>query len=164
MRKLAALTVCLLALAGCATTPRFDTAGVDKSLTPRSAVAIAPSSIGQRIQWGGVIVKTRNLRQQTQLEVLAYPLDSDGEPDQAAAPQGRFLLSQQGYLEPVDYAAGRLLTTVGTIARVEHGQVGEADYKYPVVEAAQVHLWPKQTPYPQRGDSNVHFGIGVILH
>ena len=116
------------------------------------------------MQWGGVIVAIRNLPQRTQLEVLSYPLDRTGEPDQSATPQGRFLLIQPGYLEPVDYAAGRLITTVGAVDRIEHGQVGEADYTYPVVDAAQLHLWPKETPYYPQRDSNVHFGIGVIVH
>lgn len=150
-------------LGGCASAPKFDTSGVDSSVTPRTALAEASDAIGRRVQWGGVIVATRNLPQQTQLEVLGYPLDRSGEPDRSAAPQGRFLILQSGYLEPVDYAAGRAVTVVGTVARIEQGKVGEAEYRYPVVEASQLHLWPKETVYPRR-DSNVHFGIGVILH
>lgn len=150
-------------LSACASGPTFDTAGVDATLTPRAAAASSSASTGRRVQWGGVIVATRNLREQTQIEVLAYPLERDGEPDTRGAPLGRFLLLQQGYLEPVDYAAGRQVTAVGTIARIEKGRVGEADYLYPVVNASQLHLWPKQEPY-QRRDPNVHFGIGVILH
>lgn len=156
------ITLSFLLLAGCASTPKFDTAGVDKSVTPRAATSGA-SSAGTRVQWGGVIVATRNLRDQTQLEVLGYPLDRAGEPDTRATPQGRFLLLQEGYLEPVDYAPGRSVTAVGSISRIEQGRVGEAEYQYPVLQAAQLHLWPKEVPY-QRRDSNVHFGIGVILH
>ena len=163
MRCFAIAAVVLWFLSGCASSPKFDTTGVDKTLQPNTAASSPASSIGRRVQWGGVIVATRNLREQTQLEVLGYPLDRAGEPDTSGSPQGRFLLLQQGYLEPVDYAAGRRLTAVGTIARVEQGRVGEADYQYPVVNATQVHLWPRETPY-QRRDSNVHFGIGVILH
>lgn len=150
-------------LASCASTPKFDTTGVDRSVTPSSAVGGDRRAVGTRVQWGGVIVATRNLRQRTQLEVLAYPLDRAGEPDPSATPQGRFLLLEDGYLEPVDYAPGRTITAVGTITDVEQGQVGEAEYRYPVVDASQLHLWPKETPYRRR-DSNVHFGIGVILH
>lgn len=163
MRFLAVIAVALGILSGCASSPKFDTTGVDKTLQPKAAATNPSSSTGRRVQWGGVIVATRNLREQTQLEVLGYPLDRAGEPDTGAIPQGRFLLLQQGYLEPVDYAAGRRVTAVGTIARVEQGRVGEADYQYPVVNATQMHLWPRETPYQQR-DSNVHFGIGVILH
>lgn len=158
------LTVILLLglLAGCAATPKFDTAGVDRELTPSAAAREQARSVGARVQWGGVIVATRNLRARTQLEVLAYPLERSGEPDTSAAPQGRFLLLEDGYLEPVDYAPGRAVTAVGRIGGIERGQVGEAEYRYPVVDAGQLHLWPKQTPYPQR-NPNVHFGIGVIL-
>lgn len=163
MRLFVLLALTLGLLAGCASTPKFDTTGVDRALTPRAVVDGAAYSPSRRVLWGGVIVATRNLRDQTQLEVLAYPLERDGEPDVAASPQGRFLLLRDGYLEPVDYAPGRQVTGVGTVAGVEKGKVGEADYLYPVMKAEQMYLWPKEQPYQQR-NPNVHFGIGVILH
>lgn len=151
-------------LSACASTPKFDTTGVDASLTPAMAVSRDDTAVGRKVQWGGVIVATRNLRQRTQLEVLSYPLDRSGEPDTAGSPRGRFLLLQEGYLEPVDYAPGRNVTAVGSISEIELGKVGEAEYRYPVLHASQLHLWPKADPYQEpRPRSNVHFGIGVIL-
>lgn len=163
VRNLILLSVIVGLLSSCASAPKFDTAGVDRGLTPGAAADRGANVVGTRIQWGGVIVATRNLPQSTQLEVLAYPLERNGEPDTTGTPRGRFLLVEDGYLEPVDYAPGRAVTAVGTVTGVEQGRVGEADYRYPVVDAAQLHLWPKQAPYRRR-DPNVHFGIGVILH
>jgi len=105
----------------------------------------------------------RNLEQGTRLEVLSYPLDSRGRPEQDASPKGRFLLQREGYLEPVDYAPGRLITAVGAVTGVEEGKVGDAPYRYPLMQAEQLHLWPKPESY-RRQTPQVHFGIGVILH
>lgn len=157
------MVVLFALLSACASTPKFDTTGVDRSLTPSGAVSGIDTAVGRRVQWGGVIVATRNLRDRTQLEVLSYPLERAGEPDTTAQPHGRFLLIRDGYLEPVDYAPGRTVTAVGAITEIELGTVGEAEYRYPVLNASQLHLWSKPTEY-RNPRSNVQFGIGVILH
>ena len=153
----------MLLLAACASAPKFETAGVDTALTPRQAVTLGEAAVGRRVQWGGAVVAVDNLENRTRLEVLAYPLDSRGRAQRDGAPYGRFLLVRDGYLEPVDYAPGRLVTAVGTITGIEEGQVGAAPYRYPVLEAEQLHLWPQEQEY-RRSNPQVHFGIGVILH
>ncbi len=150
----------LLLLSACASTPEFDTSRVDPTLTPRAAVTELPANRGKTVLWGGVILHTANLAKLTRLEVLAYPLDGDRRPRRDRDPLGRFLIERQGFLEPATYAEGRLLTVVGTLSGSEDGKVGGSAYVYPVIEAGQLHLWPKDSDY-DRGRSNVHFGIGV---
>ncbi len=149
----------LLLLSACASGPSLDTSQVDRSITPRSAVAELAANRGKRVVWGGVILSTTNLEKLTRVEVLAYPLDSDQRPQRERDPLGRFLLERQGFLEPATYAQGRLLSVVGTLVRTEDGKVGDSAYLYPVVEADQLHLWSKDSDYNK--GSNVHFGIGV---
>lgn len=151
-----------LLLGACAGAPKFDTQGVDPGLAPRQAADLGSAAVGRRVQWGGAVVAVDNLERRTRLEVLAYPLDSRGRPQEDAAPRGRFLLLREGYLEPVDYAPGRLITAVGTVTGIEQGQVGEAPYAYPVLEADQLHLWPPAARY-RRQNPQFHFGIGVIF-
>jgi len=154
-------TSALLSLAGCATTPAFDTQGVDRGITP-SAAADNPQAVrGKRVLWGGVIIDTTNLEHSTQIELLAYPLDSEERPQLAAKPLGRVLVEKAGYLEPVDYAQGRQITALGTLDGTQAGRVGQSDYTYPVLRAKQVHLWQQRS-----GATRTHFnfGIGVIFH
>lgn len=154
------LSVFLIAAAsGCATTPPLDIAGVDRDVTPLQATTRPAEARGQRVLWGGVIVASRNLASGTELEVLAYPLTTAGKPDRNADPTRRFLLSHAGYLEPVDYGPGRLVSAVGTVAGTRDGKVGETPYTYPLLEAEQVHLWPREPA--RRTDPAVRFGIGV---
>lgn len=148
-----------LLLSACASGPAFDTSRVDRSLTPRSAVAELPANTGKSVLWGGVILATTNLEARTRIEVLAYPLDSDQMPLRDRDPLGRFILERQGFLEPASYTEGRMLTVVGKVVRTQDGKVGGSDYVYPVIEASELYLWAKDSEYNNR--SNVHFGIGV---
>jgi outer membrane lipoprotein len=148
------LLIAFLLLSACAGGPTFDSSGVDRALTPRG-VAAAPQAAGKQVLWGGAIVRTSNLQDSTQVEVLAYPLDARERPQSERDPLGRFILEQRGYLEPGTYAEGRLLSVVGTVRGTRAGHVGEADYTFPVMDARQIHLWPKDK------GGGVSFGVGV---
>lgn len=152
----------LLQVTACSTTPPLDTRGVDSRITTLQAVATSDTLRGRKILWAGVIVQGGNQADSTQLEMLAYPLRYNNRPDLDAAPLGRFLIVQHGYLETVDYAPGRALTVVGTLEGLRHGKVGEADYDYPVVLAQQLRLWPEARRTDN--DPQFHIGVGVLFH
>ena len=152
-----------LALAGCASSPEFDLHDVVSDLPPTRAAQEPTIHENKRVVWGGVIVATTNLKDTTQLEVLAYPLDSDMWPRQSNPPLGRFLAVHPGYLEPVDFAAGRVVSMVGTLAGTREGVIGEMRYTYPLLNIDQLHLWPREGKGGATS-SNVHFGIGVVFH
>jgi outer membrane lipoprotein len=157
--RYAVVLLMALVLGACASVPKFDTAQVDKSITPSSAVAEISRVRGHRVFWGGTIVTSRNLKNSTELEVLGYPLDDAGRPQLDKTPLGRFLAVRSGYLEPVDYAPGRLVTIVGKLDEVREGKVGDAPYRYPIITAEQLALWPLSTS--RSSDPQLHFGIGV---
>ena len=147
-------------LVGCASTPEFDTTNVDRSLTPQSVIAETDLSRDKTDLWDGTILDTRNLKDSTQIEVLAYPLGSFERPLLDKQPLGRFIIQHQGYLEPATYAQGRLVTVSGKIIEIQTGKVGESVYKYPVVRSQQLHLWSKDS---QRSRTSFHLGVGVGL-
>jgi outer membrane lipoprotein len=153
------LPVVFVLLAGCASTPEFDTAEVDASLTPQSVIAEPAASQGKVALWGGTILDTRNLQDKTRIEMLAYPLDGSNQPRLESKPLGRFIIEHAGFLEPTTYAQGRQLTVLGSVTGTESGQVGETGYSYPVISDRQLHLWPQ--PGSSSTRSNVHFGIGI---
>lgn len=144
----------------CANTPQFDTKEVDKSLTPKSVIAEPKMSSNKMALWGGTILDTRNLKDSTQIEVLAYPLDSSHRPLQDKKPLGRFIVQHQGYLEPTTYAQGKLVSILGKISGKQEGKIGESHYSYPVISAQKLHLWSNDDG---RNKSSFHFGIGIQL-
>ena len=150
-------------LAACSNGPRLDTTGVDPHVTPSQAATNPAALLGRRILWAGVIVHGDNQRDSSVLEVLAYPLRFNNRHDTSATPLGRFLIEQRGYLETVDYAPGRAVTVVGALNGLRTGKVGEAEYRYPVVVAPQLRLWPVGESGGNL-DPQLHIGVGVIFH
>jgi outer membrane lipoprotein len=147
-----------LLLAACAIGPRFETGEIDRGLTPANSISRLPAAEGKQVLWGGVILNTTNLKQRTDVEVLAYPLDGDQKPQRDARELGRFVFQTNDYLEPATYAKDRMVTLVGRLVGSRPGKVGDRDYVYPVVEARQLYLWPRESDYNTGG---VNFGIGV---
>lgn len=153
----------LVGLTDCATGVKLDTAGVDRRITPELAVEDIERVGGSEVLWGGIIINTTNLKDETQIEVLDYPLEQRSQrPLTSEPPRGRFLVVHPGYLEAVDYAQGRLLTVTGQLTETRHGKVGEAAYRYPVVEATAMHLWPKERVGIET-EPRFHIGVGVIF-
>jgi outer membrane lipoprotein len=147
----------LITLAGCASSPKVAS-NVDRSLTPKEA-ATTPGDV-RRLQWGGVIIDTQNLADTTELQILAYPLESSGRPDVEASPQGRFIAQQAGYLETADYAKGRQVTVTGNFSQVRTGEVGASPYEFPLLVADEIVLWPKQQTRKTKPRVNFGFGVG----
>ena len=150
----------VLLLSACAITHTFHAHGVDHSLSPQDVVTSPQLATGKQVQWGGILLSTTRLEDRTQVEVLAYPLDSNGRPQSDEDSLGRFVLERDGHLDPATYAEGRRITAVGTVTGTRAGQVGGSDYTYPVIRARVFYLWPTG-----REDDGVsvggYIGIGV---
>lgn len=158
LRYLSALLAALL-LVACSSAPKFNTEAVESGLTPRQAAGETTLQRGKKVLWGGMIVTSNNLEGRTAIEVLAYPLDGNHFPQTDQPPYGRFMLLHEGYLETVDYAPGRLISAVGRFEGTRSGRIGQSEYLYPLMQAEQLHLWPRNG----KGNTRFHFGIGVIL-
>ena len=148
-------------LSGCAVGPKFDPSGVDKALTPQRAAAEIEQLHGSRVIWGGTVLGSHHTQATTQIEVLAYPIDSRFRPDTETTPLGRFLIIKQGYIETADFAPGRSLSVSGTLQRSQPGQIGEVTYHYPVVEPLDLFLWPREDA-SRRSNVQFGFGLGII--
>ncbi len=145
-------------LVSCASTPVFDTSQVDGELSPGAVVTFPDSSLGKLVLWGGTILDTQNLKDTTQIEILAYPLDRSQRPRQNKKPLGRFIVIQPGFLEPAIYTQGQLLTVLGKVGDSQQGRVGESSYSYAVIKADKLKLWSARD---ESGQTRFHFGIGI---
>lgn len=155
MRFLAPIVILLLA--GC-----LGSAGVRETSGPTPADlsrAADPAVKGRAFTWGGTIASVKNLADRTLVEVIAYPLDGSAEPDVGGQSTERFLADKAGFLEPVEYQPGRRLTVTGPLLGYRDGKVGEQNYRYPVLQASELTLWPVDRTEPFRQPS-VGVGIG----
>jgi outer membrane lipoprotein len=155
--RISVLFLAALVFGGCAT--RFDIGAAEHRITPQQAANDIRLVKNKTIAWGGIIVASRNLISQTQLEVLSYPLDERGRPDREAKAGGRFIAMHPGYLELANFAEGRLVTMTGTVSETRAGSVGEAHYVYPVLAIKTLFLWP--TLEEEANKPQFHFAVGV---
>lgn len=153
------LATLLLGLTACAPAPIYKVAPGTLAVTPMQ-VAQTPERYSQgQVIWGGRVVGVRNLPDHSEIEILAYPLDSSQRPRLNAGASGRFLAIVPGYAEPMNYPGGAPITINGQLAGSRAGKVGEADYVFPLVNVAQSHLWT--VAEMRSGHPNVSFGVGV---
>ncbi|WP_257386452.1 Slp family lipoprotein [Tahibacter caeni] len=145
-------------LAACAARPVVvATAPVTPAL-PYEVAAEPERHAGAEVIWGGMILGVVNRESQTEVTILAYPLDEAQRPVPSAGTRGRFIIVLPGYVERHDYPDGLFVTLSGRLAGTRAGRVGEHAYVYPLVEAAHVHRWPAGFQFDR---PHWHIGIGV---
>lgn len=160
LNKIPLIFLSLVLLTGCASKPAFDASEANRSLTPQSVLAEPEVNQGDTAIWGGTILDIRNLEKVTQIEMLAYPLNSSERPRLDRPPLGRFIIRHEGFLEPTSYAQGQLLTVLGNIGEKQTGSVGDSTYIYPVINSQKLHLWSGE---PMLDRTSFHFGVGIGL-
>jgi outer membrane lipoprotein len=154
MATLAAFIV----LTGCAGDSHRQTMS-ERVTTPNVVSANPVLHQGKTVEWGGMLVTSRNLKDRTELEILALPLRDNGRPDREGRPLGRFVAVHPGYLETADYRPGNLITIAGRIIGYQDGRVGEKAYRYPKVLIDESRFW-RNTYYRDRPDVRVGVGVG----
>ena len=156
MSRKIVIALAALVLGACATTQRDPVPG------PTPNQAVLEGTTGAAVHWGGQIVKVKNLRDRTLVEVLAFPLDSSGRPQVDEPPRGRFIVERGGFLEPREYARDRLIEVRGSLTGFTDGRVGDAAYRYPVVLGDTLRLW--EVPRSSYGGTprvRPRIGIGI---
>lgn len=149
----------MLALAACAPAPIYKPVPGAVIVTPMQVSQTPGRYTSGDVIWGGRIVQVTNLADHSEIEVLAYPLDSSQRPKPNDNGNGRFIVAMPGYVEPLDYPGGSLITISGKLNGTRAGKVGEANYIFPLVSAAQSHVWTRKEL--EQGRSNISFGLGV---
>ncbi len=134
-----------LLLAGCVSAfPDQMLHSVNRALTVSELRRAPGSHAGARVILGGEILATRPRVGETEIEVLARHLRSDDSPERSDRSEGRFLVTTAGFLDPAVYASGRRITVVGTVTGEEERAIGELPYRYPVIAAERIKLWPRE--------------------
>lgn len=137
------LMCALLALSACATIPHELTVGGPfAAITPLQAQS--GNHDGERVRWGGLIIRAEPETDQTCFEVMALSLDSSAEPEATDQSLGRFIACAKGFYEPALYAAGRAVSFTGRIDGTVKKKIGDYLYNFPRLAVDVAHLWPKK--------------------
>ncbi len=147
------------ALAACAPAPIYKTDSAVVTASPQQ-VASAPENFhGSEVIWGGRVVNVQNFPDHSEIEILDYPLDASQRPRVKQSAGGRFIAIVPGYVEPLDYPGGSLVTLRGRLEGTRSGSVGEAGYVFPLVRSDTIHRWTAEEM--REGHPNVSIGIGI---
>jgi outer membrane lipoprotein len=102
---------------------------------------------GERVILGGYILETVNEPGGSLLTMLQAPLNSQNKPKSQDLSEGRFLVRTEKFLDPEIFSKGRKLTVGGKVSGALPRPLGNRTYQYPVIEAEELHLWPKEVRY-----------------
>ena len=127
-------------LAGCASQPK-PLQGPFAPITPRDA--IEADRTGLAVRWGGRVVKVEPQPNRTCFEMISTRLDVYARPYWATDDVGgRFIACRIGFYDPALFQVNREVTFTGTISGYEMRRIGQYEYRFPVLEADVVYLWP----------------------
>ena len=135
------LVICLL-LAACTNLPKAikDPPLYDISYT--QVIQDIAKYKNAPVRWGGIIIDVENEQNFTRVQVLYYPLDSDGRPRTDQPNEGRFLFKTPEFLDPAVYNKNSEITVAGTlIGDIEH-TIGKKVMRLPLIASTTIYQWP----------------------
>ncbi|MGV3002405.1 Slp family lipoprotein [Vibrio sp. E150_018] len=141
MKKYGLLFLILIGLSACSSLPPELEATSEQPITDYQQWVNSNPDKSVEVRLGGIITKVTNLSDQTRIEIVNLPISSNGKPSLESDPKGRFVAYVDGFLEPVNYKPGRLITVVGQSTEPEKGKVGEYSYTFPTLKANGQRLW-----------------------
>ncbi len=141
------LSLLLLSLTSCAPTiSKQLREQVDQSVSFGLLSADPEAYKGKIVIFGGVIAQTTPKPGQTELEIVQKNLDSSNEPETTDKSDGRFLVIADGFRDPFIYKKDRKITVAGEVIGSEVRKLDALDYRYPVIKALELKLWPQPSP------------------
>lgn len=99
---------------------------------------------GEVVRWGGVVAEVSNQENQAELTLVQFPVTRYGKPITTANSAGRFIVQSDGFLDPLIYEKGALVTVVGTINGEQTRKVDQKALRMPVVVLTDSQVWPEQ--------------------
>jgi len=147
--------ICLL-LNACSSLPKAIKEPPANDISYTQAVQDVYKYKNAPVRWGGVIVDVENEQSFTLVQVLTYPLDSDGEPKMDKPNGGRFVFKTPEFLDPAVYTKNSEITVAGTLTGDIERAIGNKVMRMPLISATAIYLWPVYE-YDSRYDG---FGYG----
>lgn len=127
------------------------------NVLPEEVIANEKTWAGSRVQWGGKVLSVFNESASGRIEILTFPIDENGRPDDSLPAGRRIFARSQGYIESASYPVGTLITINATIRGTEIKSIGRQDYQYVSVDINSMTSWASSA----FSKPTVHFGIGI---
>lgn len=121
---------------------------IDPSVSFRELKDDPSAYQGKTIMVGGIVLKSRRVKDRTEIEVLQIPIGSGAVPtNDRTKSQGRFLAVKSGeFLDPAVVDAGTPVMIVGEVGPAVTRTMDEGEYTYPVLEVKHLLDWDEVDP------------------
>lgn len=96
---------------------------------------------GQKVRWGGQIVKVENDNNGSTLHIAQFPLNSYGRPVTDNDGDGRFIATSRDFIDPAIYKQGTLVTLAGTLTDNQVVTIDKKTMSLPVVQIRDIYRW-----------------------
>jgi len=151
---------------GCVIVPEQIKVSDDESLISfESIINGSKTGQGEKARWGGEIVSVDNKKEYSEIEILQYPSNQYGKPRTSRDSAGRFKVQVSGFIDPLVFEKGRLITFLGELGVPAEGIIGEQAYIYPVLIANGYYMWKETEEYRVSGfyysQLSPYWGIGL---
>lgn len=100
------------------------------------------SHTGKRVRWGGKIIAVENSEQQSEIQVVQFPLNRTGRPDDSSNSEGRFIVRSSSFLDPEVYKSDSFITVLGEIVDQKTITVDKKQLVLPVITMSKEQRWP----------------------
>jgi len=103
---------------------------------------------GKTVMFSGIVVRSKRVKDGTEIEVLQIPTGSGAAPAKdRARSEGRFLAKKSGeFLDPAVVDAGTPLTVVGEVREPITRPLDDGEYTYPMLDIKHLVDWDEVNP------------------
>jgi outer membrane lipoprotein len=136
-------------ITGCAIVPNEIDVNESEKLVSFEAVSKDKENLsakGEKARWGGKIVSVVNKKDVSEIEIVYFPENRYGKPVTGDDSSGRFKAVVEGFIDPVVFESGRLITVVGEVGDITLDIIGEQEYQYPTLKAQGYYMWKEKRP------------------
>jgi outer membrane lipoprotein len=166
--KLSAVLMTLI-VSGCVIVPEpIKVSDTENLVSFESVINGDSTGQGAAVRWGGEIVSVENKKEFSELEILQFPNNHYGKPRINLDSAGRFKVRVSGFVDPLVFEKGRLITFLGTVGEPAEGLIGEQTYIYPVLLASGYYMWKDTEEYEVSGFHysalSPYWGMGLRSH
>jgi outer membrane lipoprotein len=148
----------VLILTGCAGSISKEARSRISYFGPFNTVQQEPEKYkSQTVMWGGKVITIKTNNHLMEMVVLQLDLGNRHRPLDNDQSQGRFIIRSSQFLDPAIYPQGTLITVVGPLTGSTVRNIGEMQYRYPVIDITEIKKWKPAADASPR----FHFGVGI---
>jgi len=115
---------------------------IDSSVAFADLRASPDDYVGRIIVVGGVVIRAKRTKDQTEVEVLQLPTEAGGPSTTARLrSEGRFLAVREEFLDPATVPPGTPITVIGVVRGSTTRPLDESEYLYPVLDIKHLIDW-----------------------